>query len=40
VAAIIVETTAQAIVMLDSRFPWMKDAERRSGPRPQNGQCA
>ena len=29
VPAIIVETTAQAIVMLDSRFPWLKGAERR-----------
>jgi hypothetical protein len=36
----IVESTAQAIVTLDSRFPWLKGAERRSGPRPQNGQRA
>jgi hypothetical protein len=40
VPAIIVESTAQAIVTLDSRFPWLKGAERRSGPRPQNGQRA
>jgi hypothetical protein len=32
-----VETTAQAIVTLDCRFPWLKGAERRGGSRQQNG---
>ena len=36
--AILVETTAEAIVTLDSRFPWLQGAERRGGSRPQNGQ--
>jgi len=31
-----VETTAQAIAMLDTRFPWLKGAERRGGSRRQN----
>ena len=32
-----VETTAHAIATLDSRFPWLKGAERRGGSRHQNG---
>jgi len=31
-----VETTAQAIAMLDTHFPWLKGAERRGGSRQQN----
>ena len=29
------QTTAAAIALLDAQFPWLREAEPRSGKRPQ-----